>query len=98
MRSTGERRASLPETVGAWLKIWTPPRDVDVPPVPVRKLLIGGAVLAVVLAAGAAVLVPRIDTKKEQTAAADARERAQLREARRLRTIHEQRPRRLRAA
>jgi hypothetical protein len=100
MRSGGEtrRKASLPETVGAWLRIWTPPRDVDVRPVPVRGLLIGGAVALVLVAAAAALIVPAIDDSKDRAAAAAAREAAQQREARRLETIREQRPRTLDAA
>jgi hypothetical protein len=95
MPTTGEkkRRASLPETIGAWLRVWTPSRDVEVPPVPVRKLLIGGAALVVLVAAATAIVAPRIDDSKERTAAADARERAELAAARRDRQIAEQRPR-----
>jgi hypothetical protein len=89
------RRASIPETVGAWLGVWTPPRDVEVPPVPVRGLMIGGAVLLVVAAGAAAAIVPAIDASKGRAAAADAREAAQRGEANRRRTIAEQRPRRL---
>jgi hypothetical protein len=100
MRTGGEtkRKASLPETVGAWLRVWTPPRDVEVPPVPVRKLLIGGAVLLVLAAGAAALIVPAIDDSKERSAAADAREAAQRREANRRAQIAEQRPRALDAA
>jgi hypothetical protein len=100
MRTGGEtkRKASLPETVGAWLRVWTPPRDVEVPPVPVRKLLIGGAVLLVLAAGAAALIVPAIDDSKERSAAADAREAAQRREANRRAQIAEQRPRTLDAA
>src|SRR5215213_4840872 len=100
MRTGGEtrRRASLPETLGTWLRIWTPPRDVEVPPVPVRGLAIGGAVLLVLLVGAAALIVPAIDSSKERAAAADAREAAQRREANRRRTISEQRPRRLELA
>ena len=90
-----KRRASVPETVGAWLRLWTPPRDVEVPPVPVRGLLIGAAVLVVVMAGAAAVIVPAIDASKDRAAAADAREAAQRRAESRRRTIAEQRPRRL---
>jgi hypothetical protein len=79
--------------VGAWLKIWTPPRDVVVPDVPVRKLLIGGAITLVVLGIAAAIIVPRIDTRKERLAADDARAHAALVRQRRLEAIHEQRPR-----
>jgi hypothetical protein len=100
MRSGGEtrRKASLPETIGAWLKLWTPPRDVEVPPVPVRGLLIGGALALVLLAGAAALIVPAIDDSKERSAAADAREAAQRRAESRRRQIAEQRPRTLDAA
>lgn len=99
--STGgqtQRRASLPETVGAWLKLWTPPRDVDVPAVPVRKLLIGGAVAVVVIAAATAIIAPRIADRKDRQAAEDARAKAAALQAQRLRTIAEQRPRSSKAA
>jgi hypothetical protein len=95
MARARSRRASLPETVGAWLRLWTPPRDVEVPPVPVRALVVGAAVLALAVAGGAAVLVPRIDESKQRRAAADARERAQRQAARRAAVIAQQRPRRL---
>ena len=95
MPGGGRRRASLPETIGAWLRVWTPPRDVAVPPVPVRRLLAGAAVLALVAAGAAALLVPRIDASKQRTTAAGARERAERQAARRARVIAEQRPRRL---
>jgi hypothetical protein len=100
MRSGGEtsRKASLPETVGAWLRVWTPPRDVEVPPVPVRGLLVGGAVALVLLGAAAAVIVPAIDDSKQRAAAVQAREDAARREASRRETIREQRPRTLDAA
>ncbi len=100
MPATGEkkRKASLPATIGAWLRIWTPPRDVEVPPVPRRKLAFGAAALLIVAAAATAVVAPRIDDAKERTAAADARDRAQRAAARRDRQLREQRPRQASAA
>ena len=101
MRTGGEtkRKASLPETLGAWLKVWTPPRDVEVPPPPPRRTLaIGGAVALIVLAGAAALIVPAIDSSKDRAKAADAREAAQRRAESRRRTIAEQRPRRLDAS
>jgi hypothetical protein len=98
--ATGEktkRRASLPETVGAWLRIWTPPRDVVVPPVPVRKLVIGVVATLIVAGAATAIVAPRIDDAKEERATAQAREEAQRAAARRDRQIAEQRPRTARA-
>jgi len=43
------KRASTFETVGAWLHVWTPPRDVEVPPVPWRWIVPAAVVLAVPL-------------------------------------------------
>ena len=78
-----QRRASIPEIVGAWLRVWTPPRDVEVPPVPWRKLAIGPAIGAVVIGAVLAVLVPRINegkaTRAAQERAKDARAAAKNR-------------------
>jgi hypothetical protein len=88
-----DRRASVPEIVGAWLRLWTPPRDVDIPPVPWRKLGIGTAVGTVVLAAALAVLIPRIDEGKASRAAKDRAAKAQAIAANRARIVHEQRPR-----
>ena len=100
--STGgetKRKASLPATIGAWLKVWTPPRDVEVAPPPSRRTLaIAAAVLAAVVAGAAALIVPAIDAGKERTAAAQEREDAARRAASRRETIREQRPHRLDAA
>jgi len=94
-----KRKASLPATVGAWLKVWTPPRDVEVAPPPSGRTLAIAAIVLVALVAGAAALiVPAIDSSKERSAAAQAREDAQRRAASRRETIREQRPRRLDAA
>src|SRR4051794_29565063 len=94
-----KRKASLPATVGAWLKLWTPPRDVEVPPPPSgRTLAIAGALFVLLVAAAAALIVPAIDAGKQRGAAAQAREGAARREASRRETIREQRPRTLDAA
>jgi hypothetical protein len=93
MATGGQRRASVPETVGAWLKVWTPPRDVVVPPPPVRKLLMWGAAVLVVVGVLTAILAPRIDSSKDRRSAAEAKRSAAAREARRLETIREQKPR-----
>jgi type II secretory pathway pseudopilin PulG len=69
---------SRAETVGAWLHLWTPPRDAEVPAVPWRRLGIGAAIAAVVLAVLAAWLVPRIDTAKRHEAATERRALAAL--------------------
>ena len=67
-----ERRANVLEIVGAWLHVWVPPRDAYVPPVPWKKLGIGLAAILAVTAVALAILVPRIDDHKQQTAAANA--------------------------
>lgn len=76
------------ETVGAWTGIWTPPKGVEVPPVPVRKLVMWGIVGALVIAGLLALLIPPLQHGKEEGAAKLAREHAaQVRqEAARLRT------------
>ena len=71
-------RLSRFETVGAWLHVWTPPRDAAVPPVPWRRIGIGAAIAAVVLGALAAWLIPRIDRAKQREAAAEQRQLAAL--------------------
>jgi hypothetical protein len=75
------------ELVGAWLRVWTPPKDVEVPPVPWRKLAFWGATGALLVGVAAALAVPRIDSSKRKGAAeraraqanADAAERSRLR-------------------
>ncbi|MDX6667686.1 MAG: hypothetical protein QOK04_1066 [Solirubrobacteraceae bacterium] len=61
------------EMLGAWLHVWTPAKGATVPPVPKRKLAIGGAAAALLLAALAAWIVPRIDESKRATARAERR-------------------------
>lgn len=67
------KQASALESLGAWLRIWTPPRDVDVRPVPKRALFAAGAVLLLIGIAIAVLVAPAIDDSKQR---ADARERA----------------------
>jgi hypothetical protein len=66
------RRLGRIETVGAWLRLWTPPRDAVVPPVPWRRIGVGAALAALLLGGAAALVVPAIDTSKRE---ADQRER-----------------------
>jgi hypothetical protein len=88
-----QRRASIFEIVGAWLHVWTPPRDVEIPPVPWRKVAIWAGVGVVVLGAALAVMIPRINEGKEQRAAQAAAEQARARKANRERVIKLQQPR-----
>jgi hypothetical protein len=80
-------RARWWEVAGAWLRIWTPPKDVEVPPVPTRKLAAWGAVLAIVVGLGLVLLMPALRaTRERHTRAADAEHRAAVTAAeRRLR-------------
>jgi type II secretory pathway pseudopilin PulG len=87
-----QRKASVPEIVGAWLHLWTAPRDVDIPPVPWRKLAIGSAVVAVVLGAALAIMVPRIDEGKQERAADARAQQARADVANRARVEALQRP------
>ena len=67
-----ERRANPLEILGAWLHVWVPPRDAYVPPIPWKKIGMTFAAVLVVTGIALAILVPRIDDHKEQTAAANA--------------------------
>jgi hypothetical protein len=64
-----ERRANVLEIVGAWLHVWVPPRDAYVPPIPWKKLGLGFAGILVAAGIALAILIPRIDDHKAQTAA-----------------------------
>jgi hypothetical protein len=63
-----EPKASRLEILGAWLGLWTPPRDVVIPPVPWRKVAIGAVLALVVCAAAYALIAPRIDSAKDERA------------------------------
>jgi hypothetical protein len=69
----GRPRANPLEILGAWLRVWTPPRDVEIPPVPRRWLAVAVGVLLVLVAIVVLVLRPAIDSGKD----ADAERRAQ---------------------
>jgi hypothetical protein len=85
------------ETLAAWLHLWTPPRDVDVPPVPWRKVAIVAAVAVVVLGGAAAYAVPRIGESKREGEKRAQADLARRKAAERRRIITEQRPRHGRA-
>ena len=86
------RRANVLEIIGAWLHIWVPPRDAVVPPIPWKKLGIGFGVAAVVFAIALAIMVPRINTTKRETAARRAAEQRQAQAENRARINKEQTP------
>jgi hypothetical protein len=79
------------EIVGAWLHIWTPPKGVEIPAVPWRKLALGAVAGAVLIGVGAAIAVPRIDEGKRAGAAERAREAAAADNAERARLRADQR-------
>jgi hypothetical protein len=66
-------RLSRFEVLGAWLHIWTPHRDAEVPPVPVRRILVWGLVSLVVLGGASLVIVPAIRDAKRRGETRDAR-------------------------
>ena len=88
-----DRRLGRLEILGAWLGVWTPPREAAVPPVPWRWIAGGAAALAIALLAAAALLVPGILDDRDR-AGDRAREAAQQRhEQALLAADREQRPR-----
>src|SRR3954462_11703688 len=52
MEERTPRRASRLETVGAWLHIWTPRRDVHVPGAPWDRIAIGAAIVLLLVVLG----------------------------------------------
>ncbi len=91
------QRASWWEILGAWLRVWTPPRDVEIPS-PRRTLIVATVVLAAAAVVGVTLVAPAIDRAKDR----DAAERAQQREVARVALVArletEQRAHRGRAA
>jgi hypothetical protein len=74
-------RASRWEILGAWLRIWTPPRDVEIPPVPRRAVALLGAGVVAAVVVIVVVLVPAFDRSKERVATSEARAQAAARRA-----------------
>ena len=91
---TDRQRASRLEILGAWLHVWTVPRDVDVPPVPWRKVMIAAALVVVACVVVALTVAPAIDDAKRRGAAEDRRAEEERRATRHARIRAEQRPRR----
>jgi hypothetical protein len=86
-------KASRFEILGAWLGIWTPPRDVVIPPVPWRKVAAGAVLLALAALAFAVFAAPAIDEAKDERSAREQRELDQRAAARRARIVAMQQPR-----
>jgi hypothetical protein len=97
-RASEQRKLSRWEVLGAWLHVWTPPRDVEVPPIPWRAVGVGAVVLAVLAVLVVTVGIPAVQdenrsTAEREQAASDARIAARLR-----RLEAEQQPHRAQAA
>ena len=92
MRDEPDRpRASRIEILGAWLHLWTPPRDVEVPPVPIAKVAVATVVLVFAGALVALVVAPAIDERKDESAAEEQRLQDMRQAARRAAQRDEQR-------
>jgi hypothetical protein len=74
-------KANVLEILGAWLGVWTPPRDVEIPPIPRRWAAALAAGVLVVVALVLLVVMPAIDSDKQ----ADADRRAKAAAAAKLR-------------
>ena len=92
-------RASRWEVLGAWLRIWTPPRDGEIPPCPLRRALVGAVVVGgASLALALLVVAPAIDESKTREATRERTALAAFERAERTRLTRDQRPRSARAA
>ena len=88
VNSEGLPRAGRLEILGAWLRVWTPPRDTYVPPPPRgRRLVVLVLLIGVPLAAAATTLAIVFANTRHREAAQAGREAAQTaaRERARLR-------------
>jgi hypothetical protein len=82
---TAPPRLTRWEILGAWLRVWTPPKGLDVPPVPWRKVALGAAAATVLVAVAAALIIPPLNAGKRSGAAARARQQAAALAAERVR-------------
>jgi len=92
-RSRQQRKLSRWEVLGAWTRLWTPPRDVEVPPIPWRALGIGAFVVLVLAVVVVAVGIPAVqkhnrDTESREKAADQVRLRALIRRLAALQVSH----------
>jgi hypothetical protein len=93
----GGPRASRWEIVGSWLRIWTPPRDVEIPPPPRRALAVAAVLLAAAVVAVVTLVAPAIDRSKARAAAQRERAAAVEVRARRAQLTFDQRAHHARA-
>jgi hypothetical protein len=83
--------------LGAWLGLWTPPRDVEVPPVPWGKVALVAALLLMAVLAFAFVALPAINQSNLDAADRQARIDARRHAERNRRIAATQVPHRARA-
>ena len=69
-------RANPLEILGAWLHVWTPPRDVEIPPIPRRAAALLAAAVLVAVALVLVLVRPAVDSGKQADAERRAKERA----------------------
>ncbi len=94
----GRQRATRWEIIGHRLRIWTPPRDVEIPPLDKRRVAIWLAAIAAAVAVVAIFVAPAIDSSKQRTAAQERRDEAASARRLRARLVAEQRARHARSA
>src|SRR5436853_975523 len=87
-------RASVGEIVGAWLRVWTPRRDVYIPPVPRFRI----ALTLVVLVGGIAGTAVLVERGKEAGRERDRRQEAAQVAVLRAQIARDQMPRHARLA
>lgn len=87
----GPQPASRWEILGAWLHVWTPPRDAAIPPVPWPKVAAGALALAALVAVLMVTAVPAIRDRKDEGARERARQAAADRRVERARLVRDQR-------
>src|SRR4051794_24300173 len=97
-RQRDPTRLSRFEVLGAWLHVWTPHRDAEVPAVPVRRILTWTLVGLLLLGGASLLVVPAIQDAKRRGDARDARSLAARQAAERRAIERAQRPRHGRAS
>lgn len=88
---SGPPRATRWEILGARLRIWTPPRDVEIPPLSRRAVGLTVAALVVAAVVVATLIAPALDRSKDRTAAQQRRAHSASVNAERARLIADQR-------
>jgi hypothetical protein len=91
-------RATRWEILGARLRIWTPPRDVEIPPISRRAVAVTITALVLATVAVVTLVAPAIYRSKDRTAARERREHAASARSERARLALEQRAHHARSA